>query len=61
MNNYFVTLFCLYHFMEQQELILFWVQSSDLDFDAMLSLYEAKHNNWALFVGHLVVEKLLKA
>lgn len=47
--------------MEQQELILFWVQSSDLDFDAMESLYKAKHNNWALFVGHLVIEKLLKA
>ncbi|MFH1296689.1 MAG: HEPN domain-containing protein [Bacteroidota bacterium] len=27
----------------------------------MESLYKAKHYNWALFVGHLVIEKLLKA
>jgi len=47
--------------MEQKELIYFWVQSSDLDFEAMVSLYKAKHYNWALFVGHLVIEKLLKA
>ena len=47
--------------MEQQELITFWVQSSDLDFDAMISLYRSRHYNWALFVGHLVIEKLLKA
>jgi len=46
--------------MEQNELIDFWVQSSDLDCEAMVSLYEAKHYNWALFVGHLVIEKLLK-
>ena len=47
--------------MEQQELIRFWVQSSDMDFDAMVSIYKSKHYNWALFVGHLVIEKLLKA
>lgn len=47
--------------MEQQELIRFWVQSSDMDFGAMMSLYKSKHYNWALFVGHLVIEKLLKA
>jgi HEPN domain-containing protein len=47
--------------MEQQELIKFWIQSSDLDFEVMNSLFKAKHYNWALFVGHLVIEKLLKA
>jgi HEPN domain-containing protein len=47
--------------MEQQEQIAYWVQSSDLDYNAMVSLYESKHYNWALFVGHLVIEKLLKA
>ena len=46
--------------MEQQELIKYWVQSSDLDFEAMISLFKTKHYNWALFVGHLVIEKLLK-
>jgi hypothetical protein len=33
--------------MEQKELIFFWVQSSDLDFEVMVSLYKAKHYNWA--------------
>ena len=27
----------------------------------MLNLYESKDYNWSLFIGHLVIEKLLKA
>ncbi len=27
----------------------------------MMDLYKTKNNNWALFMGHLVIEKLLKA
>jgi len=27
----------------------------------MLDLYQTKNNSWALFMGHLVIEKLLKA
>lgn len=26
----------------------------------MQDLYQTKNNNWALFMGHLVIEKLLK-
>ena len=52
--------------MEQNEfnrdkLIKYWIDSSDEDFDTMISLYENKRNSWALFVGHLMIEKLLKA
>ncbi len=47
--------------MEQKQIILFWINGSDLDFSTMNSLYRTKHYNWALFVGHLVVEKLIKA
>lgn len=38
-----------------------WIESSDEDFETMLSLFETKHYHWALFVGHLCLEKLLKA
>ena len=27
----------------------------------MMDLYDSKRYNWALFIGHLVIEKLLKA
>jgi HEPN domain-containing protein len=47
--------------MKQEELIEYWIQSSDLDFDSMMSLYQSKHYHWSLFIGHLVIEKLLKA
>jgi HEPN domain-containing protein len=38
-----------------------WVKSSDNNFDEMLDFYKIKRNNWALFTGHLCIEKLLKA
>ena len=42
-------------------LIKYWTESSDDDFDTMIMLFENKKNSWALFVGHLLIEKLLKA
>lgn len=47
--------------MDKQDLINFWVESSDLDFSAMESLFKNGHYIWSLFLGHLVLEKLLKA
>lgn len=52
--------------MEKQEfdtekLINYWITSSDEDFDTMLAMFESKRFNWALFIGHLMIEKLLKA
>jgi len=38
-----------------------WLQMSDNDFDVMIDLFNSKRYNWALFIGHLVIEKLLKA
>ncbi|GHT23575.1 hypothetical protein FACS189430_07040 [Bacteroidia bacterium] len=38
-----------------------WVETSDDDFKVMLTLLKAKQNSWALFLGHIVIEKLLKA
>lgn len=34
---------------------------SDNDYDTMMVLYNSKRYNWSLFLGHLVIEKLLKA
>jgi HEPN domain-containing protein len=47
--------------LNTDKLIRYWIESSDEDYDTMISLYESKRFNWALFVGHLMIEKLLKA
>ena len=47
--------------MTKEEVIRYWVESSEIDFQAMESLFENGHYVWALFTGHLVLEKLLKA
>lgn len=38
-----------------------WLDTSDGDFNTMIHLYDSKDYHWALFIGHLVIEKLLKA
>lgn len=45
----------------KEKLIKYWTESSDDDFSTMLAMYEKKKFNWSLFVGHLMIEKLLKA
>lgn len=50
--------------MDEPELnntIDYWIQSSDQDYKTMTDLFETKNNHWSLFMGHLVIEKLLKA
>lgn len=46
---------------DKDKLIAYWIDSSEKDFKTMQDLYQTKNNNWALFIGHLVIEKLLKA
>ncbi len=46
---------------DKDKLINHWIASSDEDFETMIILFESKKYVWALFVGHLMVEKLLKA
>jgi HEPN domain-containing protein len=46
---------------EKNRLVEFWIESSDRDFKAMNNMFKTKDYSWALFVGHLVIEKLLKA
>lgn len=47
--------------MKKDEIVKYWIESADLDFRAMDSLFSNSHYVWALFIGHLVIEKLLKA
>lgn len=46
--------------MDSINLMKYWVNSSDEDYDAMQVMYKNKKNTWTLFLGHLVIEKLLK-
>ena len=47
--------------MTKSEHIIYWVESADRDLDTSNTLFEAGKYDWSLFVGHLVLEKLLKA
>jgi HEPN domain-containing protein len=47
--------------MEKQDLIKYWIKSSDNDYSTSEHLFLSKDYSWCLFIGHLVIEKLLKA
>ena len=38
-----------------------WIMSSDKDFETMEHLYNSRDYHWALFIGHIVIERLIKA
>ena len=46
--------------MDNFDLIGYWFESADNDYETMKVLYYNKKNTWCLFIGHLVIEKLLK-
>lgn len=47
--------------MKSAQIVRYWVDSSEVDYRAMETLFAEGRYVWALFVGHLVIEKLLKA
>ena len=47
--------------LNKEKLLKYWIASSDNDFRAMVHLLEKGDFTWSLFIGHLVIEKLLKA
>ena len=47
--------------MKIDDHIEFWLNSADHDLEAAESLFSAKKFDWCLFLGHLVLEKALKA
>lgn len=46
--------------MNSIDLMEYWFKSADEDYDTMLYMKDGKKNTWCLFMGHLVIEKLLK-
>jgi HEPN domain-containing protein len=38
-----------------------WIKTSDKDAVTMIHLYNARDYHWCLFIGHLAIERLLKA
>jgi len=47
--------------MKIEEHIQFWIDSADSDLDTAEALFAAEKYDWSLFLGHLVLEKALKA
>jgi len=43
------------------KIVKHWIETSDDDFNTMLALFNSKSFSWALFLGHISTEKLLKA
>ena len=46
--------------MNNIDLMNYWVNSSQNDYETMKLLFNNKKYTWSLFIGHLVIEKLLK-
>ena len=47
--------------MTKKEMINFWIEGSNEDYQTMLNLFLSKDYSWCLFMGHIVIEKLIKA
>jgi len=45
----------------KQKVIDYWILGSTDDYDTMMAMLDTKRYNWSLFMGHLMIEKLLKA
>jgi len=43
------------------KILTHWIETSDDDFNTMFILFRSKSYHWALFMGHIAIEKLLKA
>ncbi len=47
--------------MDKKEHIKYWIDAAEVDYKAMNNLFISKDYVWTLFLGHLVIEKLIKA
>jgi HEPN domain-containing protein len=47
--------------LNKDKLIKYWIDGSDDDFETMIAMFESNRYSWSLFIGHLMIEKLLKA
>lgn len=47
--------------LNKDQLIKYWIEGSEDDFETMTAMFHSKKYSWSLFIGHLMIEKLLKA
>ncbi len=47
--------------LNKNKLIEYWIAGSDDDYETMIAMFDSKRFSWSLFIGHLMIEKLLKA
>lgn len=47
--------------MTKEEHIAYWLKSAEHDLNAAESLFQSGKYDWCLFIGHLVLEKTIKA
>ena len=47
--------------IDVDKIVKHWVDTSEEDFNTSVTLLNAKSYSWALFLGHISTEKLLKA
>jgi HEPN domain-containing protein len=44
-----------------EKIIKYWLNSAEQNYNTMRNMLDSKDYSWALFLGHLVIEKTLKA
>lgn len=47
--------------MDRQSVVKYWIDTAEKDYQTAQHLFQSGDYHWGLFVGHLVLEKLLKA
>ena len=47
--------------IDVDKIVKHWIETSENDFNTMITLYNSKSFGWSLFLGHISTEKLLKA
>jgi len=47
--------------IDVDKIVRHWIETSDEDYETMLGLFSSKSFGWSLFLGHISIEKLLKA
>jgi len=44
--------------IDVDKIVKHWIDTSEEDFQTMMSLFDSKSYGWALFLGYISVEKL---
>ena len=47
--------------IDVDKIVEHWIETSEEDFQTMYNLFNSKSYSWSLFLGHISIEKLLKA